>query len=307
MQRLFSSLLLLIASGVLNAEPLQPGRLYGGGTELAVPTLGLSITLPEGWKGMLPNNATTFVMESEATQANVFLLGDEISKEALRRTMSSPIPLDAGLLLQPAGDVRISDGWFEADYSVTGQPTLRARIKAQTGMSGIALAIIAISDEARFDDAWSGADAVARSLRFSEPVQPPAPPGLEGSWQDYMTGRYVVRLYTGSGYYEEEHIWLCSNGSFFRSSSAGGSSSFGGASAAYGGRGEGVWKAEGELADSGQLILRYGATSFEGNATFGSWQTSGGPKELHYDLRMADDKLYLNDKRWFRDGNERCQ
>lgn len=307
MQRALLIVLLLVATGLPKAEPLQPGRLYVGGTELSVPTLGLTITLPAGWKGMLPHNTSTFVMESDTTQANVFLLGETISRQELESTMSSPIPLDAGLTLRPDGDVRMNEGWFEADYTIAGHPALVARIKAQTGMSGIALAIIAIGDEARFADAWSGADAVARSLVFSEPIQPPAPPGLEGSWQQYMQGRYVVRLYTGSGYYEEEHIWLCSDGSFFRRSSAGGSSNAAGASAAYGGRGHGVWKAEGKLAGDGQLLLRYGATSFEGSTTFGDWQTSGGPSVLSYDLRLADNKLYLNDRRWFRDGNQRCQ
>ncbi len=288
------------------AEPLQPGRLYEGETIIDVPELGLAITLPSGWKGLLPQGASTFVMESDATQANLFLMGDRMSSEELRRSMGQQIPLDAGVVLQPVSEVRDNNGWLEADYSIPGQPSLKARIKAQTGTAGIAFAIIAIADDARLEDAMNGADLVARSVTFSEPVQPPAPPGLEGNWQDYMKGRYVVRLYTGSGYYEEEHIWLCSDGSFYRNSSAG-SADLGGASAAYGGRGEGVWKAEGQLAAAGQLVLRYGATSFEGNADFGSWQTQGGPSELHYDLRMTDDKLYLNDKRWFRDGNQRCR
>ena len=300
-------MLLLAATSAL-AVPLEPGKLYNGETRIEVPDLGLAITLPEGWQGLLPPDASVFVMESRATQANLFLMGDRLTLEELRQVMSSRIPLDDGVVLVPSGQVREAEGWLEADYDVRGEPTLKSRIRAQTGTSGVAFAIIAISDDARFDDALAGIDAVSSSVVFSEPVQPPSPPGLAGDWQDYLKGRYVVRLYTGSGYYEEEHIWLCSDGSFFRRSSSGGSSLGSGASAAFGGRGQGVWRAEGALAGPGQLVLRYGATSFEGNASFGRWEEQGGPTELNYDLLLStDDKLYLNDRRWFRDANQRCQ
>lgn len=247
-------------------------------------------------------------MESRATQANLFLMGDSMTREELRQIMSDRIALDDDVVLVPSGQVREKDGWLEADYDVRGESTLTSRIRAQTGTSGIAFAIIAISDDTRFDNALAGIESVASSVTFSEPVQPPSPPGLYGDWQNYLRGRYVVRLYTGSGYYEEEHIWLCSDGSFFRRSSSGGAGLGSGASAAFGGRGQGVWKAEGALAGPGQLVLRYGATSFEGNTSFGSWEEQGGPTELTYDLQLSsDDKLYLNDRRWFRDANQRCQ
>lgn len=287
------------------AETLQPGKLYPGGTTIDVPDLGITITLPKGWKGLLPAGAAAFIMESDATQANLFLIGDRMTAEQLRQTMSDAIPLDTGITIQPAGAVQDVGGWIQADYSVLGQPGLKARIKAQTGTSGIAFAIIAIGDDARITDALAGADLVARSVTFSEPVQPPAPPGLAGNWQDYMKGRYVVRLYTGSGYYEEEHIWLCSDGSFFRSTGSGGFG--GGASGAFGGKGQGAWRAEGELAGQGRLVLAYGATVSQNDTTFGSWQTSSGASESHYVLELSDDKLYLDGKRWFRDGNQRCR
>ncbi|MEM7364103.1 MAG: hypothetical protein AAF525_08755 [Pseudomonadota bacterium] len=287
------------------AETLQPGKLYPGGTQIDVPDLGIAITLPTGWKGLLPAGAAAFIMESDATQANLFLIGDRMTAEQLRQTMAGPIPLDTGVTITPSGNVQDVEGWMQADYVVAGQPQLKARIKAQTGTSGIAFAIIAIGDDARIKDALTGADLVARSVTFSEPIQPPVPQGLGGNWQDYMKGRYVVRLYTGSGYYEEEHIWLCSDGSFFRSTGSGGFG--GGASGAFGGKGQGAWRAEGELAGQGRLVLAYGATTSQNDTSFGSWQTSSGPSELQYLLELADDKLYLDGKRWFRDGNERCR
>lgn len=303
--RYLATFLCVCAASAVLAEELEPNRLYAGGTTIEVSELGLSITIPEGWKGALPQGSSMFIMESSATNANTFLYGDEMTDEELREVMSATIPLDAQLSLEPTSGVREESGWFVADYCVPQNAELEARIKAQTGPSGIGLAMITVAKKGDFASAWSATDRIARSLTFREPA---VPPSNAGNWQDYMRGRYVVRLYTGSGYYEEEHIWLCSNGQFIRSSNAGGGGVGSGASGAYAGRGQGAWRADGDLDGNGTLVLRYGATSFEGSTSDFSFQQQTGAREVHYTLRLSeDDKLYLDGKRWFRDQNQRCR
>jgi hypothetical protein len=112
-----------------------------------------------------------------------------------------------------------------------------------------------------------------------------------------MRGRYIVYYYTGSGYHEEDHIWLCSDGTYYRSNSSGG----------FGGGASGRWQATGTKPEVGILTLTTGPGVFRGDTTFGSWEENTGPSQTSFKLSIQDNKLYLNGSKWFRDNNQRCQ
>jgi hypothetical protein len=152
---------------------------------------------------------------------------------------------------------------------------------------------------------------LAKTVRFEAPKQaqqnqPGVASGGSGqSWSDYMRGRYIAYYYTGSGYQEEDHIWLCNDGSYYRSNSSGGFG--GGASGAFGGNATGKWKVTGAMPGEGVLTLITGPSVFEGNTTFGEWTEGKGPSQTSFRLSLQNNKLYLNGTKWFRDVNKRCQ
>ena len=112
--------------------------------------------------------------------------------------------------------------------------------------------------------------------------RPPQKPS--GHWGGYMSNRHIVRQYSGSGYHEEEHLYLFSDGTFARSFNSGGYG--GGASGATAGRARGSWSAHGP-ASRGTLVLR-----------------NADGQQRTYSL-YVDGALYLDGVKWLRSGTAR--
>jgi hypothetical protein len=253
------------------------------------------------------------VLARTDNQGSIFVYVDEFTADSAAQLMAQPVPLGNGVILTPlTAPVTAADASLSAEYTVSGAPqALRGLILTRIGVHGIGAAFIVVATGNAFDGVQATANAVAGSVQFRQPavaqVSTGGSEGDGGNWQDYMRGRYVVRFYTGSGYTEEEHIWLCSDGSFYRQTSSGGFG--GGASGAFGGKGQGSWRARGSTNAIGELVLQYGAGSIsETNTTFGEWaEQGGGGDRIRFSLQLSDGKLYLDERKWFRDANQRCQ
>ena len=287
-----------VAAGIaLAAAPpvhgqIEPGRVYEGGERISEPTLGLTLTLPSGWRGALSPDGSGFVMESSAGDAFMFVVADRMSEEDARAQMSETIDLGTGVLLRPAGEVRqIATGHLSAEFSASGAPTeLDASVDVRLTQSGLGVAFILLAPPAAAAEHRSSMREFALSLGVTEAAAPQA--GVGGAsndeWLPYMRGRYLARYYTASGYTESTELWLCSDGTFYFNDQAGGFG--GGASGAFQGLGSGRWTASGAGA-SGTLVLNWS------NGEQSTWS-------LGYDYE--ENKLYLNGDQWLRGQNERC-
>ena len=111
---------------------------------------------------------------------------------------------------------------------------------------------------------------------------------IDKTWLTYLKGKHIVRFFTGSGYSEEQHIWLCSNGNYIRRFDSGGFGS--GASGAVQANYDGSWTATGQ-GERGRLILN----SADGRVSF----------NLRWDYDR--NRLYVDEKRWLHDKNNACQ
>ncbi|WP_431686447.1 hypothetical protein [Hahella sp. NBU794] len=288
------------------AVEVQQNQLYEGGTLIESGSLGLSFKVPDGWQGAWPAGSELFVLESQALKANIFVYIDQSGEQALMQQMAQPVPLDASVVLYPKSAPQKRNGRLTADYSIGNMPNMEGRISAVTGKGSTSVALIAVADQSTAAQVWKVAETVASSVKFSAP-KPLAQGGGDGGWSTYMRGRHIVRYYTGSGYHEEEHIWLCSNGEFYRSGNSGGYG--GGASGATGSQGSGRWEAQGSMNAQGRLILQYGpGYSMQGSTPGFDWNESGpGGERVTFTLALANNKLYLDGTQWLRDGNNRCQ
>ncbi len=297
----------------VQAVEIQQGQQYTAGTLLESSEAGLALSVPDGWNAGWPQGSQMLLLVRVDNQAYIFTYVDEFTISSARQLMSKPIPLGDGILLTPESvPTTEADATLVADYRVSGTPqSLQGRILTRIGQHGVGVAFIAIGTTKAFTDAVDIAASLIESVQFKQPAVKSTATGSSegagGSWQDYMRGRYVVRYYTGSGYTEEDHIWLCSNGSFYRHNASGGVG--GGASGAFDGQGNGQWRANGSMNSVGELVLQYGAGSIsETGTTFGEWREQGqGYEQASFLLALSDGKLYLNDSKWFRDTNQRCQ
>ncbi len=307
--RLIVTVFLFNYHNALYAVELSPGVLYESGTKVQSSELGLSLTIPSGWQGALPQGVDAFIMQKQGAQDTVLVRADQVDKQSILAMMNQPITLDEGVILMPIGKAVERSGVIEGKYSVSGQyAEAQAEIRTLLGKHGVSVALIGLGFSA--GEPGKTLAKLTKSVRLEAPTQAQTgqPGGASGGsgqkWSDYMRGRYIVYYYTGSGYSEEDHIWLCSDGTYFRSNSSGGFG--GGASGAFGGKAAGRWDVKGTLPGDGILTLTTGPGVSQGSTTFGDWSETRGPSQASFRLSLQSNKLYLDGTKWFRDKNQRC-
>lgn len=269
-----------VPAGAQQAVEIEPGVQYQGATVLQAPEYGISFTLPAGWAGMLPPGIEYFVMQHRSLQAYVLAGLDELTLSEAQQLMSENIDLGDGIVMWPAGEVTTEGVTIKADYSVSGAPQpLQGQVTTIIGDHGYSMYFVIAAAPADFEATKAEVERMSASVRLVPPAAAPAP--AAGSWQEQLAGRKLSHFYTASGYTEENYIWLCGDGRFFRSANSGGFG--GGASGAFSSRYAGRWDASGD-AVSGTLTLTYN----DGSTTT-------------YTLTIEDEKLFLDGGRYFRE------
>jgi len=268
------------------AVEVQQGQTYEAGTVVESREAGVSLTIPSGWRGTWPPGSEMFIMAREDGSAAMLLFIDAGNTQGLLEQMSQPIDLD-GVLLSPTAPPVQRDNLWMADYAVAPVNNglevahIATRVGARTSVGVIGLGPAGDATVAKTTD------AVARTLTLRAPVAPPTATVSDGSWAADLRGRHLVRYLTRTGYTEETHLWLCSDGSFQRSGQGGGYG--GGASGAYQGSDRGTWTAHGAQRTTGSLVL-----------------TSTDGEKVTLAVSMVDDKLHVDGVQWLRDSNDRC-
>lgn len=281
-----SLLLLLILTCPLNAEEVQPGKVYSGGARIESSALGVAFTIPDGWQGGWPPGSSAFVLDNDAGTASIMMVFDQFSQSQIATMMAENIPLDENVYLAPTAMPVHKSDYYQNHYQVMGSVTrLNGFIAAKVLREGLSLATIIMSADIS-DPQQQVVVNLTTGLALSEPQTAPQDTGAS-SWQAYMKGRYIARFYSGSGYHEKQELWLCSDGSFASSFNSGGFSMDGFSGAVSDGN-TGQWQATGNINQPGRLQLTYA----NGN------QTS-------FQLQLQD-KLYLDGEQWLRGDNERC-
>ena len=284
-----SGILIFLFSLFVSSAEIQVNQLYQGGDQVRSSDIGLELTIPENWQGALPAGSSFFFIESAALQTTMMLYAERVSNAQLQHTMSQSIPLDADIVLVPIAGPENKGDLLIADYRIPARPELKARVFGRSGEHGLSIALITLTPQQNSASVWSIAKATASNIKFFQPQQASQSAEANGSWQEYMRGRYIARYYSGSGYHEKQELWLCSDGQFYTSGDSGGYG--GGASGAFTNRGAGSWQVEGSLPGQGKLVLHF---------------TPGGGQS-HYSLNLNNDKLYLNDTHWLRGNNDYCR
>lgn len=303
-------LLSLLLLSPIHAVELAPGGVYTEGTNVQASSLGITLSIPAGWMGTLPQGVDALILKKHDAQDTILIQAEQIDKQSIVAMMNQPIVLDAGLTLVPLGKTMEKAGVITAQYRVSGQyAESKAQINSLIGKHGISVALIGIGFSQ--GEPEKTLTVLRKSISFTTPrVATSQASGTRGnsnstSWSDYMRGRYIVFYYTGSGYHEEDHIWLCSDGTYYRSNSSGGFG--GGASGASGGKASGKWQVTGTLPADGVLTLSSEPGVFRDDTSFGSWEEQTAPSQTSFTLSLQENKLYLNGSKWFRDTNKRCQ
>lgn len=291
--KLHNILLMICLSGMslpLRAVELQSGVIYPAGTTIEVSQMGVSLTIPRGWQGVLPEGTEIFVMESDELQARLFLMIEAIGQQQLKQALSGPLPLSAGIVLQPVSKPRETRGLLEADYTALNMgQSVPAFVSARVLKPQLSAAAIVLPAN-QGDQLKQAASRIVKSINTVTVAEaaPAMPSAAASSWQTYLRGRHIQRYNTHSNYQEIQNLWLCSDGSFRKTFQSGGFSMYSASGATQSGS-QGRWQARGDSSGEGILTLQF---------------ADGGSASHRLALK---DKLYLDGKQWLRVKNGYCQ
>ncbi len=278
--RIVFVLILFHVAPRIEAEVVKPGVQYQGEAKLEFPDYGASLVLPAGWAAVLPQNGNVLLMRSQVFEAHIFATIDEMTVQGAQSAMSQAITVGNGVVFHPAGQVQIEDPVLTAKYSVSGSRNpLVGQVTTIVGESGRGVSFMAASGPKDAEKLLAALDKISASLSLAQTK----PASKEGAspWMEHLSGHKLSRFFTRSGYTEENYIWLCPEGRFFKSSKSGGFG--GGASGAFQAENAGEWTVSGSL-DEGALLLTYN----DGSTT-------------QYRLTHEETKLFLDGKRYFRE------
>ena len=268
---------------------IQPGRVYTGGEQIGDPQLGLTLTLPAGWRGSLSPDGESFLLESEAGGGYMVVIGDQATEAEARQQLTEPVDLGGGVVLTPNSAVQdVASGHLTSSYSVSGaQSEFVATVDVRLTQAGLAVAFVLLSPAAAAGGHLEAMREFAFSLGVTEATAQSGAGGDE--WEPFLRGAYLAKYFTATGYTESFELWLCSDGVFYYNGQSGGFG--GGASGAAQATDGGRWSASG-AGQTGTLMLEWS------NGERSSWA-------LEYDYEQ--NRTFLDGDRWLRGDNERCQ
>jgi hypothetical protein len=285
---IFLPVAMLACSGSSCAKVIQQGYRYQGPVVLEARQSGVAISLPKGWVGMWPEGSESMLIGNNTNQGSVHVLVERMSRKQLMQTMSQLMTLENGMVLQPKSSIKVQGNRLSADYAARQLfATYDAYMQTVVGDNGTAIGFIAVYQPRAKKSFRAITNRLAASVKFSRIKTPASAPDIAGSaianWASYLSGKNLDRYYRSSGYHEHTTFSLCPGGRFYRRFSSGAYDG-GGFTASGRGRGGGTWRVTGN-----SLVLQF----------------SDGTRSV-YTLSLNQNKLYLNNKRWYR-GKGDCQ
>ena len=250
---------------------------------------GYSFIAPSGWKSSKGTNGFVLVDPAETVIISVRPHSYNNFQAVARDTTFEPGYEAAGEpqeLKNGGKAVRVTkktpDSVGVLDFFVSFSP------------KGGGVIVMAISDIRKSDDAFYAAMKISDSILFSNSPQPatvlPSTPTSSSAsgWQSALSGKHLLYMYSGNGYFEEKHIYLCQSGTFIQTTGSGGytpGDSDGGSFAGKGGR-RGQWSV-----DAATLVLQF---------------QDGSVGNYKIVQRPARNEIALNGNRYFVQANAGC-
>jgi hypothetical protein len=286
----YFSLLILFAFLSLNSEAqkrIRPGASMNPGDTIIAPGVGITFIVPEDWSGILPQQSEiAFLLPQRSEIGYLFLMARERDFSHISETLKETIPLTDEISLISSREPEINGNIATGYYTVTGTKNpAEAYVKAKEGPYGVAAvyALITTADLMAKDRPL--VDRMIDQTRFSEPHEA----GMydDFDWAEKLKDKYLVQYKVAQNYRVKAEIWLCGDGTFTTKFKEGGPVK--GEKSQYKGRHHGTWSAEG-VGPNGTLTLNYKKK-----------------EPLILDMKMEDEKAFVNNYRFYFLMNDQCK
>lgn len=282
--------LFVFAAALLLVVPASGQAPSGGSVR---PTVEYDFTPPAGWKNTVKDPGYMMVNPSET----IYLLIRQHSKndyaDAVRETEID----DTYRVVGKPQEIKNGGKTFRVTKTTTNGGTGVVDVFVLLSSKGGGVIVMALSSPATAAAAFEAGLSLAESVTFPgapAAIQPQTPrataaatPSASG-WSGRLANKHLLFLFSGNGYFEEKHIYLCSTGNFIQTTGSGGytpGNSDGGSFGAKGGR-RGQWAVSGSV-----LLLQF---------------QDGAVVRYNITPRQNSNEVGLNGKRFFLDGNAGC-
>lgn len=223
---------------------VAPDTPYSPGTRVGITALGLSFEIPPNWIGRLPTGSEFLFLASHTEPGLVLVTARTVTLDEARAFFSRPLPLDAFTVARPTGAPTVEGRIVRQSYAVaTHGGAMTGQAVAKLGEAG-GIAFLAFGPDA------AAARALAERMLGSVVEHPLPRPGEAptSALAAALSGKELVYLRTSDGFSDEEHVFLCSDGTARTSATTVGVSATGTDFGSYVGtdRGRATWTVRGD-------------------------------------------------------------
>jgi hypothetical protein len=271
-------------------KKIQPGKMYESGEPIFSPHYGIHGVIPGGWSGLLPQESEVFLLSSITYPAAVFVFAsDQGNLDEMKKKWENGIDMDDHIRLK-AKAAMVTDGILNSEVVAEGpsiDKSKRSYAAARCSAYGPCITLLSMMAAPNFDEVKKVVDEFIRAATFEKPSS--ASPYDKFDWRKFIAGKtfttYAV-LDEGS---KETWVDLCADGTFKASVSKKGIMK--NQNPAYRGTLTGTWTAEG-VGETGKLYLEFKKKKLP---------------VLEAPLSIREDKIYVNEERYFVATSQRCK
>lgn len=211
------------------AVNVQPGQSYSGQVKLVFPGAGTSFVLPAGWKGGIPNGKEVFLLGNNSIRGAGIVGIRNQAAAAVLLEMRRPIPFLGSTQLILQGSVQRKGNVLIGLYRVQGaQVPMLAYVVSVFGNSGRVVSFLVAARETNINQLQQDVKIMMSSVVIGQPAAPPPikqPTGNNASNSRLgrlLNGMKLTYMQTGSTTRTRIDLYLCKNGTFYRTTNYGG-------------------------------------------------------------------------------------
>ena len=279
--------LLFLVIAVDAQDRVKPGILYTSQEPIYGPVAGVKAIIPKDWVGILPKDTEAFLMAPATnTDAEIIVMVDKDNIEEIKKRWLQGMQFSEDIFISVDGEIKERKGWMTADIKVTGgSGNAAGYAEARCGMYGNCVANLLISTPDDIKKYKSVLKEFDDNLTFVQPKEV----GIydDFDWAKKLVNKDLIKWTTDGKYKQNNRLRLCGNGSFNMKIKSKGIIK--GDKSPYYGKNSGEWEVDG-VGQTAKLYLYFK------NIT-----------DLVLDLKLEDDKLYINDIRYFFMQSESCR
>ena len=275
--------------GTLQAqERVQPAKTYLGGDIIYAPLSGIQFAIPEQWSGYYIPESEMFYMRSDTSSlVNVLLMVNrDESLEALRFRWDKGVEMAPDVFIKPASSFAINDDQLSGELYLSNNKNVKGFGLTKCGEFNACAVFLLTAPTAEYLNFKNALEGLAEGIVLNEPSQESIED--EFDWKRELEGKYLLMNESTGTSTRGNHLWLCYDGTFTMDLKRKGLAKK--QAGKYKGKSKGRFTIIGTGA-SGQLVLQFEDDSLE---------------NLTVELTLKGEAIYLNEDRYFRSENTKC-